>query len=322
MRTSRPAFIRAAAAATAAVALFATLAAPASVLAQSPPPAPAPQAQDPRVAESNAAWQAGEKAGTKGPADIALIDQAVLRLPADAFFIPKPEATRIMLSLGNVVHDATFVGLIVGTKPSDQWAVVTSYFKEGYIKDDDAKDWNADELLAHLKDGTAAANKERVARGFDELEVLGWVEKPAYDAASHRLVWSLLAKDKGEPDTAEKGINYNTYALGRDGYFSLNLLTSSSRVDADKGAARELLAALAYNPGKGYEDFNASTDHIAEYGLAALIGGVVAKKLGLFAVISVFVLKFAKVIGIAVLAFGAGIWNFFRRKPKGAAPPV
>jgi uncharacterized membrane-anchored protein len=321
MRTSRPAFIHAAAAA-----LLAALAAPASVLAQSPAPAQAPapaqQAVDPRVAESNAAWQAGEKAGTKGPADIALIDQAVLRLPADAFFIPKPEATRIMLSLGNVVHDATFVGLIVGTKPSDQWAVVTSYFKEGYIKDDDAKDWNADELLAHLKDGTAAANKERVARGFDELEVLGWVEKPAYDAASHRLVWSLLAKDKGEPDTAEKGINYNTYALGRDGYFSLNLLTSSSRVDADKGAAHALLAALAYNPGKGYEDFDSSTDHIAEYGLAALIGGVVAKKLGMFALISVFVLKFAKVIGIAVLAFGAGIWNFFRRKPKGAAPNV
>jgi uncharacterized membrane-anchored protein len=197
---------------------------------------------------------------------------------------------------------------------------VTSYFKDGYIKDDDAKDWNADELLQSLKDNTAEANKERVARGFDELEVLGWVEKPAYDAASHRLVWSLLAKDKGEPDTAEKGINYNTYALGRDGHFSLNLLTSSSRVDADKGAARALLAALAYNPGKGYEDFNSSTDHIAEYGLAALIGGVVAKKLGFFALISVFVLKFAKVIGIAVLAFGAGIWNFFRRKPKGAAP--
>ena len=318
MRTSRPAFIRAAAAATAAVALLAALAAPASVLAQSP--APPPQAEDPRIAQSKAAWQAGEKAGTRGPADIALLDQAVLRLPVDTIFIPKPEAARIMLSLGNVVHDATFVGLIVGTKPSDEWAVVTSYFKDGYIKDDDAKDWNADELLQSLKDNTAEANKERVARGFDELEVLGWVEKPAYDAASHRLVWSLLAKDKGEPDTAEKGINYNTYALGRDGHFSLNLLTSSSRVDADKGAAHALLAALAYNPGKGYEDFNSSTDHIAEYGLAALIGGVVAKKLGFFALISVFVLKFAKVIGIAVLAFGAGIWNFFRRKPKGAAP--
>jgi uncharacterized membrane-anchored protein len=321
MRKSGPVIIRAAAA----VAIAATLlASPTSVFAQSPSPAPAPapapQAEDPRAAEASAALRAGEQAGTRGPADIALLDQAVLRLPADALFIPKLEAARIMRSLGNVVHDASFVGLIVGTKPGDEWAVVTSYFKDGYIKDDDAKDWNADELLQHLKDGTVEANKERVARGFDELEVLGWVEKPAYDAATHRLVWSLLAKDKGEPDSAEKGINYNTYALGRDGHFSLNLLTSSDRVDADKAAAHALLAALSYNPGKRYEDFDSSTDRIAEYGLAALIGGVVAKKLGLFALIGVFVAKFAKVIGIAALALGAGVWNFFRRKPKGAAP--
>jgi uncharacterized membrane-anchored protein len=322
MRKSGPVIIRAAAVAIAAT----LLAAPAAVLAQSPAPAPAPapaaapQAEDPRAAEASAALRAGEQAGTRGPADIALLDQAVLRLPADALFIPKLEAARIMRSLGNVVHDASFVGLIVGTKPGDEWAVVTSYFKDGYIKDDDAKDWNADELLQHLKDGTVEANKERVARGFDELEVLGWVEKPAYDAATHRLVWSLLAKDKGEPDSAEKGINYNTYALGRDGHFSLNLLTSSDRVDADKAAAHALLAALSYNPGKRYEDFDSSTDRIAEYGLAALIGGVVAKKLGLFALIGVFVAKFAKVIGIAALALGAGVWNFFRRKPKGAAP--
>jgi uncharacterized membrane-anchored protein len=313
MRKFRLALIRAAAAA----ALLAALAAPISVLAQSPAPAPAQQAEDPRAAEVNAAWQAAEKAGTRGPADIALLDQAVLRLPADALFIPKAEAARLMRSLGNVVHDATFVGLIAGAKPGDEWAVVASYFKEGYIKDDDARDWNADELLAYIRDGTAEARKERIAHGFGELEVLGWVEKPAYDAASHRLVWSLLAKDKGEPDTAEKGINYNTYALGREGYFSLNLLTSSSRVDTDKGAARALLAALSYNPGKRYEDFDASTDPIADYGLAALIRGVAANKRGL----SVFDLTLAIVIGIAAVALGAGIW-YFRRKPKGAGRPA
>ena len=60
----------------------------------------------------------------------------------------------------------------------------------------------------------------------------------------HRLVWSLLAKDKDAPDSAEKGINYNTYALGRDGYFSLNLLSGSQRIAAEKAVAHELLAAL------------------------------------------------------------------------------
>jgi uncharacterized membrane-anchored protein len=296
---------------------LADLGGPISSQAQSPS---APQAEEARRIELNAAWQGGEKAGTKGPAEITLIDQAVLKLPTDYFFIPKSEGTRILRALGNTVSEKNFVGLIVGTKQADQWIVVSQYIKEGYIKDDDAKDWNADELLQSLKDGTEQANKDRVARGFDELAVLGWVERPAYDPATRRLVWSLLAKTKGEPDSAEKSVNYNTYALGRDGYFSLNLLTSSSRVGADKSVARGLLAALNYNTGKGYEDFNASTDHIAEYGIAALIGGVVAKKLGLLALIGVFALKFAKVIGIAVVAFGAGIWNFFRRKPKNASP--
>ena len=47
--------------------------------------------------------------------------------------------------------------------------------------------------------------------------------------------------------------------------------------------ARELLAALSFNEGKRYTDFNAATDRMAEYGLAALVGGMAAKKLGLLA---------------------------------------
>jgi uncharacterized membrane-anchored protein len=268
----------------------------------------------------NAAWEAGEKAGTRGPADITLIDQAVLKLPARYFFIPKAEGMRIMRALGNLVSEASFVGLVVGTQPGDRWVVVARYIKEGYIKDDDAKNWNADELLQNIKDGTAEANKDRVARGFGELVVLGWVEKPAYDATTHRLVWSLLSKEKGEADMAARGINYNTYALGRDGYFSLNLLTDSNRISADKGAAHELLTALAYNAGKRYEDFNASTDHIAEYGLAALIGGVAAKKLGLFALGAALFAKFAKLIFIGIAAVGASLFSLFRRRSRSGSP--
>jgi uncharacterized membrane-anchored protein len=194
--------------------------------------------------------------------------------------------------------------------------VVIRHIKEGYIKDDDAKNWNADELLTSISDGVEQANKDRVARGFPELQVIGWVEPPGYDAATHRLVWSLLAKDKDEPDNAQKSINYNTYALGRDGYFSLNLLSGSERIASEKAVAHELLADLSYNAGKRYEDFSATTDRIAEYGLAALIGGIAIKKLGLFALIVALVLKFAKVIIIGAVVLGAGVMKFFRRKPR------
>jgi uncharacterized membrane-anchored protein len=73
-------------------------------------------------------------------------------------------------------------------------------------------------------------------------------------------------------------------------------------------------AALEYKPGKRYEDFNESTDHIAEYGLAALIGGVVAKKLGLLALAGVFFLKFAKIIAIGAAVAGGTVVKFFRGK--------
>jgi uncharacterized membrane-anchored protein len=288
------------------------LVASAPVHAQSPP---APNSREAREAEERAAWQAAAAVVTHGPADVTLLDQAVLKMPPRHVFVPKAEGARIMRALGNTINEATFVGIVVGASDDDQWIVVVRHIKEGYIKDDDAKNWNRDELLKNLKEGTEESNQDRRARGFAELEVLGWVEPPAYDAQTHRLVWSLSSKTKGEPDAQVKGINYNTYALGRDGYFSLNLLTDSSRVSRDKGVAHELLANLGYNSGKRYEDFNSSTDHIAEYGLAALIGGVAAKKLGLFALMAAFALKFAKVIAIGALALGAGLFKLFRRKP-------
>jgi len=272
-----------------------------------------------RRAELNAAWQAAGQAGVKGPNVVTLIDQARLKLPSGYFFVPKAEGIRVLRALGNLVNDATFVGLVVGAGQHDTWIVVIRYVKEGYIKDDDAKNWNADELLKNIKEGVDEGNKDRLARGFPEVDVLGWIQQPAYDAETHRLVWSMLAKDKGQPDNEPKGVNYNTYALGRDGYFSLNLLSDSVHIAGEKAVAEELLADLSYNSGKRYEDFSASTDRIAAYGLAALIGGVAAKKLGLFALLIAFVLKFAKAILVGAAVFGASVMRFFRRKPRGDA---
>ena len=280
--------------------------------------APAQNSAAAREAELNAAYEAGAQAGTRGPAKVALLDQAGLDVPADYLFVPKREAARILRALGNTITESSLEGIVVGLKPTDGWIVVVRHIKEGYIKDDEAKDWNADELLANLKEGNDESNKDRVTRGFPEVEIVGWIEKPTYDATTHRLVWSLSSRHKGEPDGAVKGINYNTYALGRDGYFSLNLLTDSNHVGGDKAVARTLLAALAYNEGKAYEDFNASTDHIAAYGIAALVGGIAAKKLGLLALIGVFVLKFAKLIAVGVAAFAAGVWKLFGRKRESA----
>ena len=133
-------------------------------------------------------------------------------------------------------------------------------------------------------------------------------------------MWSVAAKHKDDGAQSDPTVNYNTYALGREGYITLDLITQQSQVPKDKGAVLALLNNIDYVEGKRYADFNSSTDKVAEYGLAALVAGVAAK-LGLFAVIGAFLLKFAKVGLIAVAALGGGIWSRLRRKKADPAGP-
>lgn len=278
--------------------------------------APAAGAQ----AEMQAAIDAARKAQVGGPSDVKLSDQANLRLPKGFVYVPPAEGQRLLKAMGNRAGDG-LLGLIFPDSDAE-WFVAMRFVKSGFIKDDDAKEWKVDELLSGLKEGTEESNKERRARGFPEVEVVGWIEAPKYDAQTHRLVWSLSSKVKGAPAGAEGGVNYNTYALGREGYISMNLVTGMKTIEAEKPVAHQLLAALEYNDGKRYAQFNSATDHVAEFGLAALIGGVAAKKLGLFALIAAFLVKFAKIIGIAAIALIALISKLMgRKKEEGGTPP-
>jgi uncharacterized membrane-anchored protein len=275
--------------------------------------APALFAQDsPEQAEtSHAIWQAAQTVMVHGPNKVELRNQAQLALPEGYSFVPDKEGAALMEMLGNQT-DERFMGLIFPASDAN-WFVTMDYEPSGYIKDDDAKDWNADELLQSLKDGTEAANAHRRKIGVSEIEVTRWVEKPAYDAQAHHLVWSAEAREKSGQET-DPTVNYNTYVLGREGYVSLNLITNSSTVEADKQAAHQLLAAVSFNEGKRYADFDSSTDKVAAYGLAALVGGLAAKKLGLLAAAGVFIAKFAKLIIVGVAAVGAGVVKLLKRR--------
>lgn len=262
-------------------------------------------ATDPRESlqrEFETASQAMVAARQKGPVDIPILEQAVLHLPAGFYYIPNPAAARFMAAIGNPVSES-FLGLILPAEEETGWMATLHFEKSGYIKDDDASNWNVEDMLKNIKDGAEEINQTRASRGIPELEVLGWAEPPNYDALSHRLVWSLHVSNKGVAAGEPSSVNYNTHALGREGYIGLNLVTRADQLESRKPIAQNLLAALEFKPGKRYEDFNAETDHAAEFGLAALVGGaMVAKKFGLFALASVFIAKFGKIIAIAAAA--------------------
>lgn len=262
--------------------------------------------------QAKAVWNAAAAAMIHGPGDVSLRDQARLTLPSGYGFVPQKEAAAVMHVMGNTT-DGSFIGLVFPLEEGKSWFVSVDFQDSGYIKDDDAKDWNADELLKSLKDGTEAANEERTKVGVPAIEVTRWIEAPQYESTQHHLVWSAEAKlrDGEDPDPT---INYNTYVLGREGYISMNLITTASTVEADKPAATRLLSAVSFNEGKRYADFNSSTDKVAAYGLAALVAGVAAKKLGLLALAGAFILKFAKLIALSVAAAGGGVWKWVKNR--------
>jgi uncharacterized membrane-anchored protein len=270
---------------------------------------------DAREQELATAFREGGKVAIRGGAIVPLLGQAQLTLPRDYTFVPQPQAARIMRALGNT-EDPALVGLVFPSQGRESWLVEIRYVASGYIKDDEAKDWKAESLLENIRSGTEIANKDRVARGFEQLEVLGWAEPPTYDALTHRLIWAAINREKNIPNSV-LGVNYNTYALGREGYFGLNLLTSAEGLSTDKKHSRVLLAALEYNNGKSYDDFNSSTDNVAAYGITALVAGIAAKKLGLFAILGVFLAKSAKLLIVAAIAGLVGLKRLFtgRKRP-------
>jgi uncharacterized membrane-anchored protein len=294
-----------------------------SLLLATPAPAQANDGPPARMSdeERQQIFTQAEQAAQQGPRDITLADQAVLHLPASRAFVPVPLAHRVLQALGNPSRDERLQGLIF-PKGDEGWLMTVRFDAAGYVKDDDARDWNADELLESYRQGTAEANTERARMGVPALEIVGWAARPSYDAATHRLVWAMSSRSQGAPADAGLGVNYNTYALGREGYFSMNLVTELDALPRHQGAAAQLLAALEFKPGKRYADFNAATDHVAEYGLAALVAGVAAKKLGLLAVALGFVAKFAKVILLALAGGGTLLTRLWRRKPVAATPPA
>ena len=135
-------------------------AAVAAVFIASFSPASFAQDAEPEADAGKAVWQAAIAAMVHGPNTVQLKDQAQLALPAGYGFVPPKEGAAVMDTMGNQT-DERFVGLIFPEAEESNWFVTVDYEPSGYIKDDDAKDWNAEELLDNLKEGTEAGNEHR-----------------------------------------------------------------------------------------------------------------------------------------------------------------
>jgi len=161
------------------------------------------------------------------------------------------------------------------------WAINITYQEDGKVSDVDADTINYDELLKDMKADLEAANKIRlmmdITNDTETHTLLGWLVKPTYDKANHKLFWAKeLRTNYGEI------VNFNIRVLGRKGVLVLNADPSSCQFDTIKTEMQTILASIEFTPGNTYTEFNSSTDKTAKYDIAALVAGDEVAKLGWF----------------------------------------
>ena len=238
---------------------------------------------------------------------------ATLKVPDGVEFLNGPDAQTVLVKLwGNPPMSAP-LGLLmpVNTGPlsPEAWAVIITYEEDGYVKDADAEKIDYADLLKQMQKDTRAANKEREKQGYASVELVGWAAPPHYDKAVHKLYWAKQLKfGGGDEDT----LNYNIRILGRRGVLNLNAVAAMSQLPEIERNAPRILAAIDFNPGNRYADFSeAAGDKVASYGIAALVAGGVAAKLGLFKGLWVLLLGAKKFVIIGVVALAALVRKFF-----------
>ncbi len=183
------------------------------------------------------------------------------------------------------------------------YAVEITYSDEGYINDEDAKDINYDDLLSEMKGDAETGNKERKKLGYPTINLVGWASKPFYDASSKKLHWAKELNFEGDSINT---LNYNIRVLGKTGFLNLNAIGTMDVLPTFKNDVNEILNSVSFTEGNTYADFNPDIDKVAAYGIGGLIAGKLLAKAGFFALI----LKFWKVIAIAV----AGAFSLFKSK--------
>uniref|UniRef100_UPI00374DFAF8 DUF2167 domain-containing protein n=1 Tax=Undibacterium sp. TaxID=1914977 RepID=UPI00374DFAF8 len=242
---------------------------------------------------------------------------ATLNLPPTFRYLPPDDAERVLVDAWGNPPGAKTLGMLFPSNVSPVsptgWGVIITYNEDGHVKDNDADSIKYDELLKDMQESTLAGNEERKKLGYDAMTLVGWAESPSYDKASHKFYW---AKELAVEKDSTHSLNYNIRVLGRKGVLVLNAVAGMDQIGEVKKEMKDVVGFTEFTKGNSYSDFDGSTDKVAEYGLAALVAGGVAAKLGFFGKLLALLLVAKKLVLVGVVAIGGAIAKLFGRKKK------
>jgi uncharacterized membrane-anchored protein len=237
-------------------------------------------------------------------------------------FLDGEQAGRVLRAWGNPVKENP-LGMLVPAEmtpvDSGAWAIVITYQEDGYVSDSGASRINYDSLLAQLQQSAREENPERKKQGYPTFEVIGWALPPHYDAQTKKLYWAEELSFNN--DTAHT-LNYKIRVLGRRGVLVLNAVSAMDQLPLVQEATPAALAMVEFNQGNRYADFVKGKDHMAAYGVGALIIGGIAAKAGLFKFLIPILLAAKKLIVVAIAAVAAFFRRLFGNKKKTPTAPA
>jgi uncharacterized membrane-anchored protein len=236
---------------------------------------------------------------------------ATVTLKEDFYFLNSKDTQTFLTSIwGNPPEvGAKALGMLVPARidplSAEGWGVILSYQATGYVSDEDAEKIDYADLLKEMQEAVRESSKERVAKGYETYELIGWARQPFYDKAAKKLYWAKqLRFGQAKVDT----LNYDIRVLGRKGVLSLNVVADLKQLAQIDRIAPDLLAMVSFSLGNLYAEFNPSVDQVAAYGLAGLIAGGVLTKAGFFKVLLAALFAFKKLAFVGALALLAGLW--------------
>ena len=245
--------------------------------------------------------------------DVALADaDAHLRVQPGFRYLGHDDTRRVLEDFWGNQPDDDVLGLLVPDSAplgsAHSWAVVLTYSDEGYVSDADASKIDYTQMLTDMQKDTHEGNAERKKAGYQPIELVGWAQPPHYDQAAKKIYW---AKELAFGEEKTRSLNYDIRVLGREGYLSLNAVADMDDLGLVRDGMTRVLPMAEFDDGHRYADYKPGRDKLAAYGLAALVGGGIAAKAGLFAKLGLFLLAAKKFILIAVFAVGAWLKKLF-----------
>ena len=225
------------------------------------------------------------------------------------YFLNAADANHVLVDLWGNPSSQSTLGMVFPidkTPLHDTWGIEVSYEDIGHVSDEDAADYDYDALLETMKKDTADENEMRAEQGYAPIRLVGWADKPRYDAEGRKLYW---AKELSFGDMETNTLNYNIRALGRKGVLVINFIAGMEQLDEVRAATPDVLAMVSFMPGNRYSDFDPSIDSVAAVGIGGLIAGKVLAKTGFLAVALVFLKKFWFIALIPLFWLKSRIFN-------------